>query len=124
METAFAEWADRLRASDESACTELFGVLHRPLLHYAARLLRDEDDAYDVVQDAFIRLWDHREQLDPGRSLKAYLYTIVRNLAFNRMKQQSRQEQRFEALDPAVLSSEAHDTMTSGELKEAGGTVD
>ena len=62
--------------------------MHPVLLRYALHLTRDEAAAYDVVQEAFVKLWQVRETLDPERSMKALLYRIVRNLSLNdqRMK--------------------------------------
>jgi len=79
LEEQFSEWSRRLRASDQQACSELFEAMHRPLLRYAIQLLKDEDAAYDVVQDAFIKIWTARAGLNPEKSLKAFMYTIVRN---------------------------------------------
>lgn len=79
----FPEWSRRLRASDATACAELFDHVHKPLIRYAARLTGDEDAAYDVVQDAFSRLWEKRPEIDPDQSLQALLYRITRNLALN-----------------------------------------
>ncbi len=94
----FPAWSQRLRASDPTACTEVFEALHPVLLRYALQLTRDEAAAYDVVQEAFIKLWQVRETLDPERSMKALLYRIVRNLSLNyhRMK-------RHEATQQAAL---------------------
>ena len=89
--------------------------MHPVLLRYAARLTRDEDAAYDVVQDAFVKLWQVRETLDPERSMKALLYRIVRNLSLNyqRMK-------RHEATQRAALpDGEAAQTPTPEETYDA-----
>lgn len=90
MAEPFDEWSRRLRASDATACTELFRALHAPLLRYAAQLVGRETEAYDVVQKAFIKLWQHRERLDPDQSLRAYLYQIVRNTALNHKRGEKR----------------------------------
>jgi RNA polymerase sigma-70 factor (ECF subfamily) len=42
------------------------------------------DAADELVQDAFVRLWERREQLAPGSSLLAYLYRLLRNAAIDR----------------------------------------
>ena len=88
MEDRFARWSRDLRASNRSAFTELFEALHEALLRYAWRLTHDEQAAQDVVQEAFLKLWRVRATLDPNRSLKALLYTMVRNLAFNHNRSQ------------------------------------
>jgi RNA polymerase sigma-70 factor (family 1) len=82
----FPAWSQRLRASDPTACGEVFEALHPALLRYALYLTRDEATAYDVVQEAFVKLWQVRETLDPERSMKVLLYRIVRNLSLNDLR--------------------------------------
>lgn len=81
--TQFAAWNRRLQRSDRAAFAEVFEAMHTALLRYAWRYTGEENAARDIVQDAFLKLWHSRENLDPKRSLKAFLYTIVRNLALN-----------------------------------------
>jgi len=47
------------------------------------RYTHDEAAAKDVVQDCFVKLWNTRRRINPERSLKSYLYTMVRNRALN-----------------------------------------
>ncbi len=78
--------------------------MHPELLRYALRLTRGEEAAYDIVQEAFVKLWDVRETLDPERSMKALLYRIVRNLSLNYQRMKRRQAMEQAALpvpDPA-----------------------
>lgn len=96
----FSTWSSRLRASDQQACTEIFEALHARLLRYAIQLTNDEDAAYDVVQDAFIKLWMIRAKLDSERSLKALLFTIVRNKSLNHIRQQRTKESWIAAMPP------------------------
>lgn len=108
MVDPFPAWSRRLRASDPTACTEVFNAMHTPLLRYALQQTREETAAYDVVQEAFIKLWQVRETLDPERSMKALLYCIVRNLSLNdhRMKRHEPIEQTaLPVPDPAAAST-------------------
>ena len=72
--------------------------MHTALLRYALRLTHDEDAAYDVVQEAFVKVWQIRERLDPARSLKALLYRIVRNLSLTYQRNKHREAMQHEAL--------------------------
>ena len=74
--------------------------MHPALLRYALRLTRDEDAAYDIVQETFVKMWDIRETLDPARSLKALLYRIVRNLSLNHQRTKRHEAMEQEALPP------------------------
>ena len=55
----------------------------RPLVAYAGRLLDDTEAAEDVVQRAFVRLWEHGHAIPTGDEVRPFLYRIVRNLASN-----------------------------------------
>jgi RNA polymerase sigma-70 factor (ECF subfamily) len=72
------ELVQRLRESDQAAYGELFDRFHQPLFRYAARIVSRED-ALDVTQDVFARLWEMREALAVRVSLQSLLYRMTRN---------------------------------------------
>ena len=74
-----------MRASDVSGLEAFFQAVHPALVRYAERFV-PPDTASDIVQDAFVRLWESRERIDPDRSLKAMAYSTVRNLCLNRIR--------------------------------------
>ena len=76
-------WSRKIRASDRSAFSDLFCALYPDLLWYAQGLTGDDEAAEDIVQEAFVRLWDRRASIQPDRSVRAFLYVTVRRLAFN-----------------------------------------
>lgn len=60
-----------------------------PLLRYAHGITHDLDRARDVVQDVFLRLWQH----DSGQGidcLKSWLFTICRNRALDVLRKETR----------------------------------
>jgi RNA polymerase sigma factor (sigma-70 family) len=75
-------------ASTEPPVTEtiegLFSGLESPLLSYALRLAGDLSAAEDIVQDAFMRLHAH---FDEVREPRRWLYRTVHNLALNHRRQ-------------------------------------
>ena len=79
----FSHWCQLIKASDRRAYEHVFRALYDPLMRYATNLTKDSVTAGDIVQDVFLKLWEVRNTLDPARSLKALLYRMVRNLAFN-----------------------------------------
>src|SRR3954471_902983 len=78
--------AARIAAGERDAFRKLFDRELPGLLRYAASLLGSRDDARDVVQEGFFRLWRDRERLDPSSDPTRLLYTIVRNLARDRLR--------------------------------------
>ena len=82
MADPFATLAQGIRNSNRQAFTELYDELHEDLHLYAWHLTSDAELMYDIVQDAFIILWDKRQSLDSSRNLRGLLFRIVRNLAY------------------------------------------
>lgn len=82
-EDSVSDWTRRIQSADHQAFEALFQAMHTALLRYGWRLTSSKAAAQDVVQDAFLKLWQMREELDPNRSVKSLLYTMVRNLALN-----------------------------------------
>jgi RNA polymerase sigma-70 factor (ECF subfamily) len=65
----------------------LFEALESPLLNHARRLAEDADMAQDIVQEAFLRLQAH---FDEVREPRAWLYRTVHNLALNQRRHAGR----------------------------------
>ena len=61
----------------------LFREFFPSLMAFSMKILGDEAAARDVVQQVFIRLWERRDTLDLGASLKSYLFTSVHNRSLN-----------------------------------------
>ena len=71
---------------DESAFQYLFNLFYHPLYFFAKGLTDTRLEAEDLVQDAFIQLWKHREGFSSFRSVKAFLYLAVKNSSRNLYK--------------------------------------
>jgi len=75
-----------LRDGDPNALGRLLDLLWAPLVRYATRILSDDVEAQDVVQEALVRLWARRDRLREDGSLKALLYTTVRNACLDELR--------------------------------------
>jgi RNA polymerase sigma factor (sigma-70 family) len=73
----------RCRRGDRAALEELIRTFERPLLYYIRRLVRDEADAWDVLQKAWLRVLRGIGSLGDPRSLAPWLYRVARNTAFS-----------------------------------------
>ena len=76
----------RVRGGDEAAFVLLVGRYKDELTNFAERYLGDRDDAEDVVQEAFVRVWRKRVSFAPGGRFSTWLYTIAANLAKTRLR--------------------------------------
>jgi RNA polymerase sigma-70 factor (ECF subfamily) len=77
-----------LKDGDALAYTEIFERYKTLLYKHAFRMLEDEEDANDVIQDVYLALWQKRETLTIKISLAAYLYQSVRNRIFDHLTHQ------------------------------------
>jgi RNA polymerase sigma factor (sigma-70 family) len=66
------------RLGDEHAFTALYQRHVRILFSYGKKLLYDDDDVEDLIQDLFIDLWQSRERLSDVDSPKFYLFRALR----------------------------------------------
>lgn len=75
-----------LREGDEKAFEKIYLNYYKKTLYFITGLVKSEDDAKELTQEVFIKLWTNRETLDPERFVHSYMYTIARNAAFNFLK--------------------------------------
>ncbi|OMQ12166.1 RNA polymerase sigma factor [[Flexibacter] sp. ATCC 35103] len=72
-----------LKNGNEKAFRKLFDLYHQDIYGYSISLLKSKETAEENVQDVFMKVWQHRENLNIEQSFKAYIFTIARNQAFN-----------------------------------------
>jgi len=62
------------------------------LFRFALKFLGNEEDAKDVVQEVFIRVWNGREQMAQVQNWEAWCMRITRNLSLDRIRSLSRKQ--------------------------------
>ncbi|MCE6988457.1 RNA polymerase sigma factor [Dyadobacter sp. CY323] len=83
----------RVTQGDESAFAELYNYYKNPALRFTVSLLKDEEEAENMVQDVFIKIWVKRAQIKPDHNFNSYLFTCLRNMAFDYFKKVEKSEQ-------------------------------
>jgi RNA polymerase sigma-70 factor (ECF subfamily) len=77
-----------IRSNDPAAFASLFRKYYEQLFYFALRFLKDSQTAENIVQDVFVKLWEKREEWHVQSSVKAYLYTAVKNRSLNYIKRE------------------------------------
>src|SRR3989442_11291753 len=72
----------RAQQGDLEAFNVLFHRYERKVYMYCMRVLLDDEAARDAFQEAFMRLYEHRQSYD-GRNFMVWFFTIVRNVCLN-----------------------------------------
>lgn len=81
------EKLELLQKGSHKAFEWVFDTYYEPLCRYAYSIIRDSNDAQDIVQKVFYKLWDQHEELEIKTSLKSYLYRMVHNESLNQAQQ-------------------------------------
>jgi len=83
----------RLAAGHEAALNDLMERHGEKLFHYLFRSLQNEEDAADLAQETFVRVYQHRAKFDAGQKFSTWLYAIASNLVKDRYRWRSRHPQ-------------------------------
>lgn len=75
-----------IREGNERIFEETFRKYYQSLCNYANSILKEMDEAEEVVQNLFLSIWEKRSELEISISLKSYLYRAVHNHCLNRIK--------------------------------------
>jgi len=124
-------WLNRLCADDQKAFQELFEHYNVSLFYYACKFV-DHMAARDVVQEAFMYIWQNRKQLMVTTSLNRYLFGVIRNMCLKQLRNQSAkgkmistdelylttEELNFYQKDPEAINSLIEKEL-DGKLEEA-----
>lgn len=77
---------ERVQGGDEEAFRELFDRYHRRAYAVAFGVVKNKQDALDIVQDAFVKVHKHIESFQGSSSFYTWLYRIVMNLAIDHVR--------------------------------------
>ena len=88
------------------------------LYRFAIRMMRDEDEAKDVVQEVLIKVWDRREKMDSWDNIEAWCMQITKNHILDKFKSKRYKltDQKSEEFDIGDAKSRTTERIT--ETKE------
>ena len=105
---------------DSFAFDELYGHYYNKVYSFSYKYLQNKQDAEEIVQVVFIKVWENRDKLKEIRSLNAWLFTITFNEIRKTFRKMAMERQKLEKMnlspvfeDNSVLSEiEFNDLMT------------
>jgi len=106
IEKSDIELFKEIKEGKMSSYDKLFMTYYQPLCRFSLSFVKDENAAEDLVQDLFVHLWNNRAVMDITNSVKAFLYTSVRNRSLNYIKSQAARK-RYETVHYENISSDA-----------------
>ena len=109
----------RVQAGDEQALALLVHRYEHALFNYARKMLGRAEDAEEIFQETFVRVYQHRARYRPERPFRPWLYRITTNLCRDRLRYRKRRPEVNEsALQP---EDEQRDDFTARQPDETMG---
>lgn len=71
------------KEGNEQAFEKLFEQYHKKLYAFLFRLLNSKEDAEEIVQETFIKIWEKREDFIEGYPFQSFLFKIAKNAFLN-----------------------------------------
>ena len=85
-----SEVVQRFLDGDDRAFAEIVDRYDKRLRNFIARTVGDREQAEDLVQETFVRVYRHLHRFDQTRKFSTWIYTIAGNLAKNELRNRSR----------------------------------
>ncbi len=103
----------RIRNDDKDAFKFLYDRYSAKLYYFSLKYLHNIEEAEDLIQSIFIRIWEHRKSLDPEMDIKSYMYKSTINSIYNNLK---RKALHFRYIEESLLKGEPHSNITYEEV--------
>lgn len=72
-----------LKSGDRSAFEKIYRVYSPRIFLNILKMVKSAEDAQEILQDVFVKVWEKRELIDPEQSFKSYLFQISRFTVYN-----------------------------------------
>jgi RNA polymerase sigma-70 factor (ECF subfamily) len=73
--------------------------LHDNMKYFAYSLTMNHDDAFDLLQDTYVKAITNKDKFDPNTNLKAWVYTIMKNTFINNYRREQKTNTIIDSTD-------------------------
>lgn len=109
----------RIKNGDLVAFEEFYKLYSIKLLKYSLLYLNSRVEAEEVVQDVFVKIWNHRTSIKLELSIDGYIYRIAKNELLNKIKKKILKTEAITTLTESVYhNNNTEDEVFLKEMKE------
>jgi len=83
------DWVKRLAEGDLVAFEALYLQFSKKIYNTARKMRLSHEDAEEIVQEVFMKIWQKKERLDPELSFNAYLLSMVKSLVLKKFRKEA-----------------------------------
>jgi len=124
MQEDISQIISRIKKGDQAAFKSLVENYQQAAFSLAFRIICNEDDARDVVQESFIKIWRKIESYRENSSFISWMFKIVSNSAIDKLRQQKRSNSILIDRHPEnLLHANYHDWENEIDNKEMGNII-
>lgn len=106
------ELLTRLKNGDVLAFDRIYELYSHKLYSFVFRILKNESEAADIVQEVFVKIWESRDKLGDYKLLNSYIFTIAYNFSISLIRKRISSNKYLERLKnssvivtaPAIIS--------------------
>jgi RNA polymerase sigma-70 factor (ECF subfamily) len=118
------ELAEDVRENKAGAFDELYRTYSVRLYRFAISVLKSTDDAEEVVQNTFFKIWDQREKIQSSQALKAYIFTVAYHIIIDLIRSRMKEKKYREAiLKKATINYDIEEAIEFGDLLDRIETI-
>jgi RNA polymerase sigma-70 factor (ECF subfamily) len=83
----------RAQSGDLEAFEQILFYYEKPIFNYCRRVAGNTQDAQDITQETFIKVYNHRRSIDPEKNIKTWIFTIATNTAYDLLRSRKRKNE-------------------------------
>lgn len=87
-----------LSKGNKRVLDEIYNRYHQKIFGFALSYLKNEDDAYDIVQEVFINLWNNRSSLKKYSRIEPFIFTATKNSVISLFRKKATERKYLEYL--------------------------
>ena len=99
------EIIEELKGGVASAFDHLYGAYSHKLYYFSLSILKSKEDAAEVVQNTYLKIWEKRKSIDSSHSFKSFLFTVAYHVAIDLLRERLRERKYRENILTEVSSN-------------------
>lgn len=112
-----------IQKGDGSALRQLFDLYYKTLSIYIVQFTNNMEDAEDIAQSTFVKLWEKRNKINITTSLKSYLFRSAYNSYMDQIRKEKRKdlmiaELKYQALTATIDEDSSKEEERVNKIKE------
>lgn len=117
------ELVDRLKSGDILAFDQIYKHFSHKLFTFIFKILKNEAEAEEIVQEVFVKIWEARENLGDYKLINSYIFTIAYNQSISLIRKRINNQKYIEQLKYLSVIQNSPSAISEIEFNELSGQL-